>query len=285
MRLFNREVDTSKLPLNTQSLLVAVSTLQDYLFNLINTNTPFQVNESSNTISYIYYVVEKLDIPNIDWGQYIKIDYFNNTLVDILVHSIFDNHRLMNNPQIQHIVLIWERHVISPIVRYLSANNRLDILNNRTLIGDAQVMDTWSKFEGTTERGMFTTIGSMLAKGYFKALVPVCATKHLPSSFVGNLVAWGLHAKDGETQDDIYLLLSIIHSQPHYEPSSGVVEKILSYEPGVVKRPTIDIISDFTLCKNSDLRDIDIPNDIVWQTSLLNLSKLLVTNKVLKNEV
>jgi hypothetical protein len=285
MYLFNRDVDTSNLPINTQNLLAAVSKLQGYLFDLINTNQAFNTKEASAAISYIHDVVANLDIHNIDWGYHIKIDYFNNTIFDILVHSIFDNHRLMNNPQIQHMVLIWERHVISPIVRHLSATNRIDILNNKTLIGEAQVMDTWSKFDGTTERGMFTTIGSMLAKGYFKALVPVCATKHLPSSFVGNLVAWGLHAKDAETQDDIYLLLSIIHSQPHYKPSSGVVEKILSYEPGLVRRPTIDIISDFRLCKNSDLRDIDAPNDIVWQTTILNLAKLLVTNKALKNEV
>jgi hypothetical protein len=259
---------------------MVVSKLQDYLFNIQTKNLPFLINEAHTTTSYIYEVVEKLDIENIDWGHQVKIDYFNNTMVDILVHSLFDNHCLMTNQYVRTIVLKWERHVISPIIRHLSLTNRIDILNNKTLIGDAQVMDTWSKFDGTTERGMFTTIGSMLAKGYFKALVPVCATPHLPTSFVGNLVAWGLHATDPTTRDDIYVLLSIIHSLSYYKPSSGVVAKILSYEPGKVKRPTIDIISDFTLCRNSDLRDIDIVNDLIWQTSLLNLAKLLVTAKM-----
>jgi hypothetical protein len=96
-------------------------------------------------------------------------------------------------------------------------------------------------------------------------------------------VAWGLHASDPETRDDIYLLLSLIHSLPHYVPSSGVVEKILSYEPGLVKRPTIDIISDFTLGRPPDLRDVDIPVDPEWQASLLNLAKHLVTTKMQVN--
>jgi hypothetical protein len=155
----------------------------------------------------------------------------------------------------------------------------MDILNNKPLIGNAQVMDTWVKFEGDpeNERGMFHTIGSLLSKGFFKALVPACETKYLPSSFVGNLVAWGLHASDNEDRNDIYMLLSLIHGLPYYKPSSGVIEKILSYEPGVVKRPTIDIIIDHCISLKSDLRDIDIPDDIGWQTSLLTLAKHVVT--------
>lgn len=279
--LFNKQIGLNSLQPNVQGLLVSVANLQHHLFNLQNTYPPLVIQESDThaIITLIYDVASKLNMTNIDWGQKITIDCFNNTLVDILVHSLSDNHRLMNNRHVRYIVLLWERHVISPVVLHLASIKRLDILNNKTLIGDAQVMDTWSKFEGTNDRGMFNTIGSMLAKGYFKALVQVCDTNYLPSSFVGNLVGWGLHAEDPETRDDIYLLLSVIHSLPHYVPSSGVVEQILSYEPGLVKRPTIDIISDFTLCRQSDLRDIDVPNDVSWQTSLLNLAKHLVATK------
>lgn len=283
IRLFNTHVELSSHPLNTRPLLASVAKLQTHLF-ILQTAYPkpqeLEEHEAATINANIYDVVSKLDIPNMDWGYKIKIDCFNNTLVDILIHSLGDNHRLMTDFRVRNMVTLWERHVISPIVRHLAAVKRLDILNNKTLIGDAQVMDTWSKFEGTQERGMFTTLGSMLAKGYFKALVPACDTPYLPSSFVGNLVAWGLHASDPETRDDIYLLLSIIHSLPHYVPSSGVVEKILSYEPGIVTRPTIDIISDFTLGRPVDLRDIDIPVDIVWQKTLLDLAKHLVTNKM-----
>jgi hypothetical protein len=283
IRLFNTQLNLSTYPLNTRLLLASVSKLQTHLF-ILQTAYPkpdiLQEHESQAITAHIYDVVSKLDIPNMDWGLKIVLDCFNNTLVDILVHSLSDNHRLMTDPHVRNMVVLWERNVISPVVRHLAAVKRLDILNNKTLIGEAQVMDTWSKFTGTTDRGMFSTIGSMLAKGYFKALVPVCNTPYLPSSFVGNLVAWGLHASDPETRDDIYLLLSLINSLPHYVPSSGVVEKILSYEPGLVKRPTIDIISDFTLGRPADLRDVDIPVDPEWQASLLNLAKHLVTTKM-----
>ena len=283
IRLFNTHVELSSHPLNTRALLASVAKLQNHLF-ILQTAYPkpqqLEEHEATTINANIYDVVSKLDIPNMDWGYKIKIDCFNNTLVDILVHSLSDNHRLMTDPRVQNMVILWERHVISPVIRHLAVVKRLDILNNKTLIGDAQVMDTWSKFEGTQDRGMFSTIGSMLAKGYFKALVPVCDTPYLPSSFVGNLVAWGLHASDPETRDDIYLLLSIIHSLPHYIPSSGVVEKIMSYEPRLVTRPTIDIISDYTLGRPADLRDVDIPVDSAWQKTLLDLAKHLVTTKM-----
>jgi hypothetical protein len=282
IRLFNRDINLNNLQPALQTLLVSVATLQTHISNLQNVYPPIviQENDAHQIISLIHDVASKLNMTNIDWGQKIVIDCFNNTPVDIMIHTLSDNHRLMKNPHVRNIVLMWERHVISPIVIHLASVKRLDILNNKTLIGDAQVMDTWSKFEGTKDRGMFNTIGSMLAKGYFKALVQVCDTPYLPSSFVGNLVGWGLHAEDPETRDDIYLLLSVIHSLPHYVPSSGVVEQILSYEPGLVKRPTIDIISDFTLDRHSDLRDIDVPNDVAWQTCLLNLAKHLVATKM-----
>jgi hypothetical protein len=282
LRLFHIDIETTTLSKPLQMLLKAVETLQLYelsIMGLNNNKTGITEAEETTIIDHIYNVVSVLNLQLIDWSQRILMREFNNTPLDILVHSIFDNHRLALDPRTRKVVLMWERHVISPVVRHLAAIKRLDILNNSTLVGDAKIMDTWTKFDGTNERGMFNTIGSMLAKGYFKALVSACETPYLPSSFVGNLVAWGLHASDPETRDDIYLLLSIIHSLDHYKPSSGVVEKILSYTPGV-KRPTIDIISDFQYYRYADLRDIDVPNDPAWQHTLLNLSKQLIVNKV-----
>jgi len=282
LRLFYIDIDTTTLSNPLQQLLKAVETLQLYEQTVMNTNinkTGINEEEHNKILDYIHNVASVLNLQQIDWSQRILMREFNNTPLDILVHSIYDNHRLAQDPRTKNVVVMWERHVISPVVRHLAKINRLDILNNSTLVGDAKIMDTWSKFDGTTERGMFNTIGSMLAKGYFKALVSACETAYLPSSFVGNLVAWGLHATDPETRDDIYLLLSIIHSLDNYRPSSGVVEKVLSYEPGI-KRPTIDIISDYQYYRYADLRDIDIPNDPVWQENLLNLAKHLVVNKM-----
>lgn len=282
LRLFNIDIDTRNLEKPLQILLKAVEALQLYELSIMNFNTNksgITDIEHTTILNYIHNVASVLNLQQIDWSQRILMRDFNNTPLDILVHSIFDNHRLAKDPLTRNVVLMWERHVISPVIRHLAETKRLDILNNNTLVGDAKIMDTWSKFDGTNERGMFNTIGSMLAKGYFKALVSACETPYLPSSFVGNLVAWGLHASDPETRDDIYLLLSVIHSLNYYRPSSGVVEKILSYTPGV-KRPTIDIISDYTYCRNPDLRDIDIPHDPSWQITLLNLAKQLVVNKI-----
>jgi hypothetical protein len=285
LRLFHIDIDTTTLSTPLQLLLKAVEALQLYELSIMNFNinkTGITAEEETTLIKHIYDVADKLNLHQIDWSQRILMREFNNTPLDILVHSIFDNHRLAQDPRTRNVVLMWERHVISPVVRHLGAIKRLDVLNNSTLVGDAKIMDTWSKFDGTNERGMFNTIGSMLAKGYFKALVSACETPYLPSSFVGNLVAWGLHASDPETRDDIYVLLSVIHSLDHYKPSSGVVEKILSYEPGI-KRPTIDIISDFQYYRYADLRDIDVPNDTAWQITLLNLAKQLIINKCINN--
>ena len=282
LRLFHIDIDQTALSTPTKLLLKAVETLQLYELSIMNVNinkTGITEAEETTILNYIHNVAAVLNLQQIDWSQRILMREFLNTPLDILVHSLFDNHRLAQDLRTRNVVLMWERHVISPVVRHLAKIKRLDILNNSTLVGDAKIMDTWAKFDGTTERGMFNTIGSMLAKGYFKALVSACETPYLPSSFVGNLVAWGLHATDPETRDDIYLLLSIIHSLDSYRPSSGVVDKILSYTTGI-KRPTIDIISDFQYYRYADLRDVDVPNDPVWQEILLNLAKQLIANKM-----
>jgi len=304
LRLFHRDVDVGGCGLALHRLLTAVAQFQVVLSEVENTVQGRRMElfhqdvgwrdlhlrqrtvkttdaQRAALVEGVYQVAAVLDLERIDWGQRIVIDCFDDTIVDILVHSVFDNHRLSADPGARSMVIAWERHVIGPVVRYLERVGRLNVLDNKPLLGNAKVMDTWCVFEGDVNgaRGMFHTVGSMLAKGYFKALVPVCGTTFLPSSFVGNLVAWGLHAVDVGDRDDVYVLLSVIHSLPHYVPSSGVVQKVLMYEPGLVVRPTVDIISDSSICRFSDLRDKDAVVDMEWHTSLLGLAKMIVSSR------
>jgi hypothetical protein len=302
LRLYHYDVDVSKAGPETSLLLSAVADFQENLNQVSETVryqrmsyvTPEhdwrQLQENQNRVivsdaqfaslsQTLFTITPLLNFSRIDLGQKFAFGCFNDTVLDILVHAINDNHRLSKDPHMRNLNILWERHIISPAVRYLSSISRLDILANEPLVGDAQIMEAWTRFDGDPKRGMFQTAGSMLSKGFFKALIPVCETTYLPSSFVGNLVGWGLHALDPEDRDDIYLLLSIIHSLPHYKPSSGVVEKILSYEPGLVTRPVVDIIMDGCISHGSDLRDIDVPVDIEWQTALLSLAKNLVSSR------
>jgi hypothetical protein len=304
LRLFHRDVNISACGLDLQRLLAAVAEFQTVLSDVetdvqgrrmgfFQHGAAWRTNHAQQQtvlttdaqrtalLAAVHRVAGVLNLERIDWGQRFVIDCFDNTVVDILVHSVFDNHRLSNDPGAREMVLAWERHVINPVIRYLERTGRLSVLDNKPLIGDAKIMDTWCVFEDDVSgsRGMFHTVGSMLAKGYFKALVAVCGTKYLPSSFVGNLVAWGLHATEPEDRDDVYVLLSVIHSLPHYVPSSGVVQKVLMYEPGLVVRPTVDIISDSSICRFSDLRDKDAVVDIGWHTALLGLAKMIVSSR------
>jgi hypothetical protein len=304
LRLLRRDVNVSACGVELQRLLAEVADFQAVLSDVeddvherrmrvfhqgsawrdihaeqrtvLATNT-----QQAMLLDGVHKVAALLNLERINWGQRFIIDCFDNTVVDILIHSIFDNHRLSMDPVARAMVVAWERHVISPVIHYLERAGKLYILDNRPLVGEAKIMETWCVFEGDVNglRGMFHTVGSMLAKGYFKALAPMCQTNYLPSSFVGNLVAWGLHATDPEDRDDIYVLLSVIHSLPHYQPSSGVIKKVLMYEPGLILRPTIDIISDSSICRFSDLRDKDVVIDMEWHTALLGLAKMIVSSR------
>lgn len=278
VRLFNTDIEISGTDNATANLLLAISEFQALLQTISNQGhsmlTPQQVDI---LIRQIDQIKPHFLLTTVDFGQKFIINCFKNTIVDILIHSIGDNHRLVKDYGLRKVNVYWERHMVTPLIRHLEEINALSILDNKPLIGEANVMETWTKFDGEESRGMFTTVGSLLAKGFFKALTPVCAAPLplLHSSFVGNLVAWGLHATDEEDRDDIYLLLSLIYSGKQYKPSSGVIEKVLSYEPGI-KRPVIDIVMDTCMSRDSDLRDVDATPDYAWHSALLTIAKAIV---------
>jgi hypothetical protein len=224
-------------------------------------------------------VAAALNFPLIDFGQFIVTDCFNNTIVDILVHSVNDNTTISDDPHMAASVRYWEQHVIMPVIDYLALKDNLGILGNEPLIGDAATMERWAKYDGDPKRGMFQTVGSMLAKGFFRSLQKPAATNVVPSSFLGNLVCWGLHAPDHTTKGAIYSLLPILLDNPDYRPSIGVCTTIADYTPGTIKRVPIDIVRDNQVGLR-DLRDVDVPNtDPVWQSDFLSLAKHICCTK------
>lgn len=224
-------------------------------------------------------VAAALNFPLIDFGQFIVTDCFNNTIVDVLVHSVNDNTTISDDPHMAAAVRYWEQRVIMPVIDYLALKNNLHILGNEPLIGDAAAMERWAKYDGDPKRGMFQTVGSMLAKGFFHSLQKPASTKVVPSSFLGNLVCWGLHAPDHTTKGAIYSLLPILLDNAAYRPSIGVCTTIAGYTPGAIKRVPIDIIRDNQVGLR-DLRDVDVPNDDpVWQADFLSLAKHICCTK------
>lgn len=224
-------------------------------------------------------VSDALIFGSINFGQKIVIDIFSNTLVDILVQSVFDNTILTNDPFMQKALIYWERRVICPVIDHLVSTGRLDILNNETLIGEAKVMESWVKYDGDTKRGMYHTIGAMMSKGFFFALRIPCSTPFMPVPFIGNLVCWALLTTDLETRAHIFDCFVALMDNPTYKPSSGELKKIMSYEPGNIKKVPLDVITDNKIGM-LDLRDALVPNDIAYQHVLLDFVKPIVLAKM-----
>jgi hypothetical protein len=224
-------------------------------------------------------VADALIFRSIDFGQKIVVDIFSNTLVDILVQSVFDNTILTDDPFMQKALIYWERRVICPMIDHLVATGRLDILNNETLIGEAKVMESWVKYDGDTKRGMYHTIGAMMSKGFFFALRIPCSTPFVPVPFIGNLVCWALLTTDPEIWGHIKECFILLNHNPAYRPSIGVCKKILSFEPGAFKHVPLDVITDFKIGVG-DLRDAVVPNNITYQVEVLGIAKSIVLAKM-----
>ena len=221
----------------------------------------------------------KATLPYINLNQRFVSDIFNNTIVDILIHSIFDNCTLSSDPRVTQMVKHWEARVIMPLMDHIHQTPALiPLLGNEPLIGDAAVMERWARYEGDPKRGMFQTIGSMIVKGLYKALKKPLSSPHVPSSALGNLVCAGLHATDPETRADIAALLPILLSNPDYRPSIGVCTTIAAMTPGRITRVPIDIVIDNQIGM-PEYRDMNVPNDLDWQDDLLQVAKHIICVK------
>jgi len=220
-----------------------------------------------------------ITLPHIDLNQRFVSNIFSNTIVDILIHSIFDNHTMSTDPGVSQMVKYWETHVLVPLMDHINQTPALiALLGNEPLIGDAAVMESWARYEGDPKRGMFQTIGSLIAKGLFNALQKPLSSPHVPSSALGNLVCWGLHATHPEIRASIAALLPILLSNSHYQPSIGVCTTIAAMTPGQITRVPIDLVLDNQIGL-PEFRDMNVPNDLDWQDDLLSVAKHIVCTK------
>jgi hypothetical protein len=218
-------------------------------------------------------------LPQIDLNQRFISNIFSNTIVDILIYSIFDNHTMSSDPRVSQMVKHWESSIIVPLMDHIFQSPPLiALLGNTPLIGEAAIMERWTRYEGDPNRGMFQTVGSMIAKGFYKALQKPLSSPHVPSSALGNLVCWGLHATDPEIRADISALLPVLLSNPDYRPSIGVCTTIAALTPGQIKRVPIDIVLDNQIGL-PEFRDMNVPNDPAWQEDLLQVAKHIICVK------
>jgi len=212
--------------------------------------------------------------PTLDLEKRYEIDCFSNTIVDILIQSIYDNNIMASDHLVQNMLYQWEETVIIPLFLHLRSTNNLAVLNNEPLIGEATCMEKWVVFKGDSKRGMFQTLGSALAKGFYRALNLVVEMNdpalNIPSSLLGNLTGYGLHATQRRQQEEVMELMSALMLNTHYHPSAGVYQTIAAYQPGQIGRAKVDVVNDNTLNVNNDLRDKDVVSTVEWQRTLLS---------------
>jgi hypothetical protein len=242
-------------------------------------------SQSDRLATEIESVSEALQaaLPTLDLERRYETDCFSNTIVDILIQSIYDNNIITSDPMVQKMLYHWETAVIIPLFLHLCSSNNLAVLNNEPLIGEATCMEKWVVFKGDSKRGMFQTLGSALAKGFYRALDIVVEQNdpslNIPSSFLGNLIGYGLHATEQRQQTEVLELVSALMLNEHYRPSTGVYEAIGGYIPGKIGRAKVDVVNDNTLNINNDLRDKDVVSDIRWQQTLLSAAYSVLDQK------
>ena len=221
---------------------------------------------------------------DMDFNQRFVTTCFNNTIADVLIQSIYDNTILSEDPLVRLLMETWEDRVIIPLFEHLIDTKNLALLNNETLIGEAATMERWARFEGDPKRGMFQTLGSALSKGFYHALQMVIDTNdrrlQIPSSFLGNLVGWGLHATRSTDRAAIMNLFAALLVNEYYRPSKGVYATVRAYVPGKIRTVEVDLIRDYQIGVMPDLRDVAPPADLAWQTRLLTAASVTLDQKV-----
>jgi hypothetical protein len=306
VRLFNAELPLHNTDEPTKNLLTAIAGFQETLdevhhinrqqimqsFNRDHTMSERRIAWSQCCLSDVQYDQLVYHVHNVAAALSDRVDYtkrfpmsiFNNTIADILIQSIYDNHVFTGDPLVRRLLDQWEAEVIMPLFTHLIATNNLAVLNNEPLIGSNACMEKWAVFSGDPKRGMFQTVGSALAKGFFYALKIVIdrndPSLHIPSSFLGNLVGWGLHATDPTHRRAIMDLMSALLNNDQYSPSAGVYETIAKYSLGQIKRAKLDLIRDKQIGVTPDFRDEYPPADITWQNDLLAAARVVLGQKV-----
>lgn len=313
IKLFHADIPTNDMDAPTRTLLTAVSEFQAAL-NAAHTSIHSRVLEGfnpsqtwaerramwdtcrmtedqyRNVIHCIHRVADILNnqyihaTVDVDYRRRFTMSIFNNTIADILIQSIYDNHVFTRDPLVRYLLEEWETEVILPLFRHLDSTHNLDLLNNEPLIGRNAGMENWALFKGDPKRGMFQTVGSALAKGFYHSLLFLieCNDPYLriPSSFLGNLVGWGLHATEPAHREAIMDLTTALLHNDQYRPSVGVHETIADYVPGQIKRAKVDLVRDCHIGVMPDFRDEHPPADLTWQNDLLTAARAVLDQKV-----
>lgn len=312
IKLFHAMIPTNDMDAPTRALLTAVSEFQT-AFTATHTSIHSRVLEGfnpsqtwaerramwdtcrmtedqyRNLIHCIHRVADILNdqyihAPAVDYRRRFTMSIFNNTIADILIQSIYDNHVFTRDPLVRRLLEEWETEVILPLFRHLDSTHNLDILNNEPLIGPNACMENWALFKGDPKRGMFQTVGSAMAKGFYRSLCFVIECNdpyvRIPSSLLGNLVGWGLHATDPDHREAMMDLMTALLVNEQYRPSTGVYETIAGYVPGQIKRAKVDLVRDCHIGVMPDYRDEQPPADLTWQNDLLTAARVVLDQKV-----
>ncbi len=162
-------------------------------------------------------------------------DYFKNSLYDYVLFAFHDNTQLSHIDPLRKLLQDYERSIVLPLTQKLLQHPRATVVLNK-IIEDAVSHDTIRPLEGkepTTDicgiRGMYQTFGSLFAHGFFDTM-SYCLTIrgsnpelfYIPRGLIRNIeiVAGALREiEDLEIIDSLRRLLSLIQSQPDYDPT------------------------------------------------------------------
>jgi hypothetical protein len=246
--------------------------------------TQEQYSDLSTSTNRVATAMNNAIRDGMDFNQRFVTSIFSNTIADVLIQSIYDNNMLTEDPLVYRLLQDWENSLIIPLFEHLVNTGNLALLNNEPLIGEAAVMEHWALFTGDPKRGMFQTLGSALSKGFYRALQIALEANDpclkIPSSFLGNLVAWGLHVTKSSERTSIMELFDSLLINSHYCPSMGVYETVQAYVPGKITRTKLDMIRDHQIGMMPDLRDISPFTDVQWQTQLLTAAHVALDQKI-----